>query len=242
MPTVAVIPIMVITMGTHMTESVFRQMRLWQMISPSLPIGAYAYSGGLEAAIEADIVTDVDTAQDWIGSILRYTMARTDIPCLQRLYNSVRDNDELAFQYWNDYLLASRESFELLQEDVHMGRALARLLPELGLECAPYIQANQDYAYAAVFALGCVLWQIDLQDASMGLLWSWSENQVAAAIKLVPLGQTQGQQLLMQLQALIPRVVDFGSSLTDAEIGYSMPGLSMLSAWHENQYSRLFRS
>jgi urease accessory protein len=106
----------------------------------------------------------------------------------------------------------------------------------------PFCSADNNYSYVAMFACACTAWKISPEDALQGLLWSWCENQVAAAIKLVPLGQTTGQQLLSDLQIQIPDCVQTGLALSDDEIGFTLPGLGIASAQHEAQYSRLFRS
>jgi urease accessory protein len=233
---------MVIIIPMHMTNTSLSQLRLWQLISPSLPVGAYAYSGGLEAAIEAGWVSNKEQADEWIGSLLQHGLARLDVPVFRRLYESRNSDDRKQFHYWSHYILASRESAELQQEDMHLGRALFRLLNDLNVEMQPFCSADNNYSYVAMFACACIAWEISLQNALQGLLWSWCENQVAAAIKLVPLGQTTGQQLLSNLQKKIPDCVRTGMALSDDEIGFTLPGLGIASAQHEVQYSRLFRS
>lgn len=217
------------------------QLRLWQLISPSLPVGAYAYSGGLEAAIEAGWVSNEQQAREWIEDLLMHALAHLDVPVFQRLYKRAQKQDYAQFQYWNDYILASRESAELLQEDRHLGRALLRLIKDLGIDSEVF-RAGQHYSYVSLFAYASVEWKIPMLDALHGILWSWCENQVAAAIKLVPLGQTAGQQILGHLQQTIPSAVRSGLALDDAAIGFTLPGLGIASAHHESQYSRLFRS
>ncbi len=239
MPIVA--PMGIIT-AMHMTSPSLAQMRLWQLISPSLPVGAYAYSGGLEAAIEAGWVSDHEQAGTWIGGLLQHGLGLLDVPIFRRLYDSRNAGDSEQFHYWNQYILASRESAELQQEDRHLGRALYRLLNDLDVDMQPFCSAETDYSYVAMFACASAAWQVPLQDALQGLLWSWCENQVAAAIKLIPLGQTTGQQLLSDLQQKIPDCVQAGLALADDDIGFTLPGLGIASADHEVQYSRLFRS
>lgn len=218
------------------------QLRLWQLTSPSLPVGAYAYSGGLESAIDAGWISDEQQAIDWIEGLLTFGLGRLDVPVFQRLYVSAQKRNIDDFHYWNDYILASRESAELRQEDRHLGRALFRLLRDLDIDMSSFCDGDRHYSYVAMFAHACYGWQIPVIDAAHGLLWSWCENQVAAAIKLVPLGQTTGQRMLSTLQKTIPVCVCSGLALTDEGIGFSLPGLGVLSAQHENQYSRLFRS
>ena len=92
------------------------------------------------------------------------------------------------------------------------------------------------------FALGISYWGIPLENAINAYLFSWSENQILAAIKLIPLGQTSGQRILSKAIEKIPKITKMGLSLKDDEIGSSSPGQSVASALHEIQYSRLFRS
>jgi urease accessory protein len=232
---------MVITTVTTMTEAL-SDLRLWQLISPALPVGAYAYSGGLESAIEYRHVSDETEALTWISGVMQHALGQLDVPVCQRFCHALASNDSDALLYWNRYLLASRESAELLQEDRHLGKAYFRLLNELDVNLPAVIRQHQDWSYIAMFACAIHDWQIPPAKALQGLLWSWCENQVAAAIKLIPLGQSAGQRVLSALQPLIPEVVEKGLQLADEAIGFTLPGLAMLSAQHETQYSRLFRS
>lgn len=238
MPTVTLYLLII----TRMDNQSISQLRLWQLISPSLPVGAYAYSGGLEAAVDAQWITNQEEAFDWISRLIEYGLLKLDIPIFQRLYQSSQQQHPVIFNEWNGYLLASRESSELRQEDIHMARALLRLLVDLEVPMGNLIQPEQEYAYAAIFAHACTSWQIDRLDAAQALVWSWCENQVAAAIKLVPLGQTAGQQILQRLQPRIAQLTPPALELADDDIGFSLPGLAIISGRHEQQYSRLFRS
>jgi urease accessory protein len=217
-------------------------LRLWQLISPALPIGAYAYSQGLEYAVEVKWITDETSAQAWILGQVKHTLSHLDIPVLKRLYNAWQNHDQQAVDYWNRFLLASRESAELLAEDRHLGDALARVLAELGIKEAQTQHVAGTSNFAKMFSLGAVRWHIPLEEAAQGYLWTWCENQVAAAIKLVPLGQTAGQRILSEAIKVIPASVRLGLALSDDEIGLLAPGLGIASAKHETQYSRLFRS
>jgi len=221
----------------------FSQLRLWQLISPALPVGSYAYSGGFESAVENGWITDQQQARQWIKDILSSGLGRLDVPVFSRLYQACQKCDKQQFEYWNHYLLACRESSELQLEDQQMGRALLRLMQDMDMDFPWYEQGtNIEVSYAAMFASAAVCWQITETDAVHGLIWSWCENQVAAAIKLVPLGQTAGQQILSELASHIPDYIEKGLALKDDEIGFTLPGLAIISAEHETQYSRLFRS
>ena len=218
-----------------------RLLRLLQLVSPTLPVGAFACSQGMEWAVEAGWLRNTGQAAHWIGGLLTQSLANFDVPIFKRLYGAWQIRDVKAFDHWNGYLLAGRGSAELQLEERHMGQALLRLLLQLqpgGMLREP----DGGTAFAAMFAMAACNWQIGLEAACTGLLWAWAENQVAAAVKLIPLGQTDGQRLLMDLAEHIPRTVQYGLSLKDDAIGASTPGLSIASALHETQHTRLFRS
>ncbi len=218
------------------------QLRLWQLISPALPVGAFAYSQGLEYAIEAGWVRDQATCLDWIKGVAEHSLAQLDLPLLARCYHAWQVDDQAALRYWSQYIIAARESGELLAETRNLGKALAILLHDLGIAEASSWRNSSDCSFVLMFALGSVKWEIPLPDAMQGYLWTWCENQIAAAIKTIPLGQTAGQRLLSSLMRDIPRWRDSAMLCRDEEIGMICPGLAIASALHETQYSRLFRS
>ena len=138
--------------------------------------------------------------------------------------------------------MASRETAELRAEDRQTGQALARLLDSLDMPgIQPWIR-KQETTLATVFSFAAVTWCIPEREAAMGYLWSWLENQILCAVKLVPLGQVAGQRLLMNLSHNIPDLVDEAFLMADDDIGGSVFGLGLASSRHEMQYSRLFRS
>lgn len=208
-------------------------MRLLQLASPALPVGAYSYSQGLEAAIEAGVVTDAPTAEQWIGDVLQFAIARMEAPLLFRLIANPSNEEPL-----NAMFLASRETAELRAETVQMGYSLNRLLPSFDIERV----ALDEPAFPTVFAAAIRAWKIDARQALQAYVWTWLENQVMAAVKAVPLGQTDGQTILLSLATRIPDIVANAADLSDDELGNFAPGLAILSSKHETQYSRLFRS
>ena len=220
-------------------------LHLLRLASPTLPVGAYAYSQGLEWAVEAGWLTPAagqgktDAVKQWLAGLLQYGLGQLELPALAHLLAAWDAGDcELLNQY-NDLIIASRETFELQMEDEQMGAALARLLKDLGIAQADYPVTP---CYVIQFALACQQWRIATGPALAGFAWSWLENQVAAATKLVPLGQTQAQQLLMAIMPQIHPACTTARQLDDADLGQSLPGLALASAHHERQYSRLFRS
>ena len=221
-----------ITTAMTTTGTSTRLVRLLQLASPALPVGAYSYSQGLEAAIEAGIVRDAASARRWIGDVMAFSVCRMEAPMLLRFSESPGD------EALNQRFLATRETAELRAETVQMGYSLNRLLPGLGL--APL--ACEEPSFPAVFAHAARQWEIPARDALTAYLWSWLENQVMAAVKAVPLGQTEGQRMLHDLAATIPECGEKAAGLRDEALGNFAPGLAILSARHETQYSRLFRS
>lgn len=218
------------------------RLRLFQLISPTLPVGAFAYSQGLEYAVQAGWIKDAQGAADWIHGVLRYSVSTLDIPVLKRLYRSWQVQDHVRVRDWSRFLMACRETRELRDEERHMGSALARLAVGLGIgEASQWIDDDQT-TYAAMFTLVAVHWQIGKGDAASGYLWSWLENQVIAAVKLIPLGQTEGQRIIATLAEQVPACVEAGLRAGVDEIESTVPGVLFASALHETQHTRLFRS
>ncbi|MCX7085347.1 MAG: urease accessory protein UreF [Methylococcales bacterium] len=217
-------------------------LRLLQLVSPGLPIGLYSYSQGMEGAVEEQLVTTVDQAYEWIDGLLQQGLAQIDLPILARLFDAWTLNDDAAVLVWSATLMAYRETFELRAEDRQAGQALARLLVELGIEEARFWLRRSDATLATLYSLAAVRWGIPKQQAMLGYVWSWLENQVLCAVKLVPLGQVAGQRLLMALADQLPVQVNQALLISDEDIGGSAFSLALLSSRHEMQYSRLFRS
>jgi len=222
-------------------------LHLLHLASPALPIGAYAYSQGLETAVQTRGVTDADALESWLVGLLLQVQTYVDVPMLGRLYaawerGSEPEAEQLEIERLNERLLAQRESRELQQEDAGLGRSLARLLRDLGVARAGSLLESELVTLASSFALAAVHWRIHAAHACAGYLFAWLEGQVAAATRLVPLGQTAAQRALLGTLEHVPRAVETGLALPDAELGASAPGLALYSAEHETLYTRLFRS
>ncbi len=217
-------------------------LRLLQLTSPALPVGAYAYSGGLEYVVAKSWVCDETSALEWIGGVLENSVCQVDVPIFLRVFTAWKQQDAVQVEYWSRYYHATRESFELQSESRHLGQAIARLLFDLGIAEAAAWRQHSYSNFASVFALAACCWNINIKLAVYGYVWAWCENQVAASIKLIPLGQTGGQRILSRLITKIPSFIAHGMTLDDDQIGLLCPGLAMASAAHETQYTRLFRS
>lgn len=213
--------------------------RFWMLLSPALPVGGYSYSHGLESAVSQGKISDAQSTDDWITKLGDRVLPTLELPLIARLLNAINKQDEQTANDWNDTAHATRESAELLLEETEKGRALVRLFPALNV--VPKVSI-QNPGFSAAYALVCSQWQIPERQALQGFAWIWFEMLVAAAIKLVPLGHSDGQRLLLGFNAKLPDLTERALLCTDNEIGASAFGLAMLSSGHETQPARLFRS
>lgn len=209
--------------------------QLLRLASPALPVGAFAYSGGLEGAIEEGLV-DKSSARRWLEDALLLAQARWDAPVLWRLLHA----DDATFVHWNARYIASRETRELRLETLQLGGSLAKLLRDLDPTAAPPPAA--ELSFPAAWALASRAWQIDPSSSLTGWLMAFSENQIAVLQKALPLGQVAAQRLLSDLLPTLEAASAIATSLPDEALSSSLPGLALISARHETQYSRLFRS
>jgi urease accessory protein len=216
-------------------------LRLLQLASPALPIGAFAYSQGQEAAVAAGLIHDEDSAAGWILGLLSGPLAHQDLPLFARLHAAHAARDTAAAGRWNDRLFASRPTAELQTEDRQVGAAFARVLDTLGLS-RPEAASEGPTTLAFQFARATAHFQIELRQALETFAFTWAEAQSSAAVRLVPLGQSAGLRIVARAGVAIPSAVTRALSLTDEEIGGAAPRLALLSTAHETQYSRLFRS
>lgn len=219
--------------------------RLFQLISPMLPVGAYSYSQGLEWAIECGDVHDEGTAKTWIGDVLQIYQANFELPVLYRSYNAWQGNNMDAIRAWDAFYQAGRDTAEALAETRQMGYSLRRLLNDLNTLPADVMSKINQFeqpAFITIYAGVAQFWQISADDVLHGYVWSWLENQVSAAMKAVPLGQVAGQKILYALGEQLSGIVQQSIHIKDDEISNFNPLLSIAGSQHEMQYSRLFRS
>jgi urease accessory protein len=216
--------------------------RLLQLVSPALPIGAFAYSQGLEQAVASGWVTDEVTAGEWVLGLLEHSMTTLDLPVLERLIDAWRADDIERIEGWTVWLGASRPTREMRAEDRQLGASLARALGGIGVADAAEWTERDDVTHAAMFALAAARFHIPTAAALAGYAFAWAEASVSAAVRLVPLGQSAGQRLLAAAGDAIPDAVARARALDDDELGATAPGQAIASALHEALYSRLFRS
>lgn len=218
---------------------------IW-LASPALPIGGFSYSEGLEMAIETGLVRDEATAANWLCDQLHLSQARADLAVLARAIAGWRRNDMARIRELNDWVLMTRETAEFRQQSEQMGRSLVEWLRDRSTDLGRLddFRAHRP-TYPVAFALAVATTvpdNVPVRDALLAFTFGWAENQVQAAVKAVPLGQSAGQRLLERLRNEIPAAVDRAASLSDSQRQAFSPMLAILSAQHETQYSRLFRS
>jgi urease accessory protein len=225
-----------------MPNNSLSELRLFQLISPSLPVGGFTYSQGLEWAIEAQWVTDTSSLKDWLQSVFAASVATLELPILIRLLNAFNHGDEASVVRWTRWLVACRETAELRKEEQQRGAALAKLLPNLDIDIPEHLAATVSSCQLTGIALAASQWDIDCQQLCRGYSWSWLENNVVAGVKLIPLGQTHGQQIMLELAEDIPAAALKAEQIQDRDIRSSTPAMAIASSRHETQYTRLFRS
>lgn len=237
------------TMTTTMdTATDAALLQLMWLASPALPVGGFSYSEGLEAAVEAGLVHDEPSAGDWLVGQLHAAMARADLAVVCQAMAAARAGDDARLQELDRWVRMTRETGEFLQQAEQMGRSLAEWRKAVGWGAAgnptPGVgaPAATQATYPVAFAMVAATTPATTRQVALTYAFSWSENMMQAAIKAVPLGQSCGQRILARLAQEIPAAVDHAMQLADADRQSFTPMLAILSAQHETQYSRLFRS
>jgi urease accessory protein len=216
---------------------------LLQLTSPALPIGAYSYSEGIETLVEQGVIRSVSDLEIWLKESLATGSISLDIAILLRAHRAWNRHDLENLIYWNHWLSATRETAELQQQSWQMGRSLLKLLKNLyPLEDWIAWDMDLNWNVAIVFAVAAGLAKIDQHTAALGYAYSWASNGVSAGVKLIPLGQTSGQQLMLSLAEPIAQAADRALTVTDDRLFSCNWGLTLASMAHETQYSRLFQS
>lgn len=228
-----------------MTAGIREITAVLQLASPALPVGAFSYSHGLESAVDAGFVTNASSAETWISCGLQQVMGRCEAPLVSLLYDLWKEDNLTEVSCWNRWFLGSRESWELRRETEQMGWSLAQLAQSLAGPSSARGEAIlgiKPIALPVAYAGVAVMLDINKQSCIASYLFAWLENQVTAAVKAVPLGQLAGQKILTGLRHLISDVASAALQTTPEKFSTFAPQLAILSARHEAQYSRLFRS
>ena len=237
------------TMTTTITDAAL--LRLVWLASPALPVGGFSYSEGLEAAVEAGLVRDEQSAGDWLVDQLHLGLARSDLAVVAAVAA-----DPLRAEALDAWVRQTRETSELRLQAEQMGRSMLEwrksvgwgdagtpaMRERAGVRSAHHQPTETAHTYPVAFGLAASVTGASPRQVALAFAFGWSENMTQSAIKSVPLGQGSGQRMLARLAADIPAAVDAACALQDDERQAFTPMLAILSAQHETQYSRLFRS
>ena len=222
-------------------------LQLMWLASPALPVGGFSYSEGLESAIENAGISSESAVADWLLDQLHITQARGDMALIAKATGAWRRADWVHVRELNDWVLHTRETSELRLQAEQMGRSMADWLRNQhqgNEEVMPAVRhlAALPPTYPVAFALAASATQASVREVLLAYAFGWAENMVQAAIKAVPLGQSAGQRILQILIDAIPDAIAHALALPDSQRQAFTPMLAILSAQHEHQYSRLFRS
>ena len=217
-----------------------------QLCSANLPVGGFSFSQGLEQAVERGWVNSAPALYEWLCVYLQNSVRHADLPLLAAQYKTIQAGQRVTFEQQDDWVAATRESAEILLAEQAMGKALRRLLLNLSNKpegiAVDWLALTNANCFISQFALAAHIFELTLPAALSGYVWTLLDAQVAAGTKLIPLGQTDGQNLLFSLAEHIEPCINCSENILLSDLGQSMPSLAMASAWHEQQYSRLFRS
>jgi urease accessory protein len=231
------------TMATRITDAAL--LRLIWLASPALPVGGFSYSEGLEAAVDRGLVHNESSANAWLADQLQLALSRSELPVIGRAISAWRADDLAAVSQLDDWVLCTRETAEFRQQTQQMGRSLVEWMKSVQPEMLQRTAINPVrgvWSYPVAFALAASATDAPARECLLAFAFGWAENMMQAAIKSVPLGQSAGQRILARLALEIPAAVDKALALDDDERQAFSPMLAILSAQHETQYSRLFRS
>ncbi len=228
----------------HLTfpQSFSAQLSMLRLGSAALPIGAYAYSQGLESAISQGVIRDGGDAEAWLRGILEHSILTCDAPLLVRLHTAWSQGDLARLDRWNDQWRAMRNARELRDEDRQLGLSLLRLLGRQGVEAANSWLIRAQPTLGIAFSLAATAWGLGVRELTATYCFAWCEAQVGAAVRLVPLGQSEAQRIIGQLLVAAAEGLELSHNLDDRRITSTVPGHTLHCTWHETLHVRLFRS
>jgi urease accessory protein len=230
-------------MDSMITKDGRSLLALLQFVSPALPVGAYSYSEGIETLVQMGKVHDLLTLEHWLVQELKFGAISVEATVLGHAYDGLERGNLERLAYWNQWLSAFRETEEMREQSWQMGRSLTRLLLDLQPTLQPLVTTcGEPCNFTIAFAIAAHHWQIDRQTALLGYLYSWAANLVNAGVRLIPLGQTQGQKLILNLYPVLEQVAIVSGNVGEDELKNCGWGLAIASMQHEVLYSRLFRS
>ncbi len=224
------------------TETNSALYRLLTWLSPAYPIGAFSYSQGLETAVDLKLVVDATTTQQWLEDMLHHGSVWSDAVIFA---NSHKATDLSALKEINDFALALQPAAELKAESLALGRAFVQTTmlawPCEKLEGAVDLM-GEEFAYPCAVACAAAGHKIALPEAQQAWLHASISNLISAAVRLVPLGQSDGQRILANLERDILNAAVKARQTDLVDLATSGLSAEICAMRHETQRVRLFRS
>ncbi len=219
---------------------------LLQLVSPSLPVGAFSYSEGLEWLVHKKKVTNKSSLSEWLSSELLRGQIRLEAASQTyirtALKNHLDSKDQktlLIIKEWDSWLLALRDSVEIRKQYKQMGKSLIDLLSNMGhvLPCK-----TKDFSWPIAWGWAGLFWSLSELEVTQGYLYSWVANQLSAALRLIPIGPTEAQYLQFSLLPLIESQAKDLLTKDPHNLWTGDLGATLAQASHSELYSKLFRT
>jgi len=223
-------------------------LKLLTWLSPSFPVGAYTYSHGIEYAVECELVNNRQSLNGWVETILLHGAGQTDAVLFAQTYRAFCDADKLRLAKLFELADALRGSRELALESRAQGMAFLKMLrhvwPDKSLDHwhSKLLEMNRQPAYPLVVAMAAASHEVPLPTALNAYLHATAANLISAGVRLVPLGQTDGQQVTAAVEETIIKATEWALETELDDVGAAAPMVDWTSIAHETQYTRLFRS
>ncbi len=218
------------------------------LISPNLPVGGFCYSEGLESYLNTKDLKDSYSVKDLIISELKIGQIRLDARLLLDffdIFNELNDGKNfnsnlqklLSLDRW---ILSSKDSIEMREQQTQMAKSLFELNKEFGFE---YLyKKNKNNSWPLAWSWACYCFEITKLEMIENFFYSWSANQLSAALRIIPIGSTKAQLIQRDLLAIISKV---SKEIMDKEIDdiyFGNVGLAMAQQNHNELYTKLFRN
>jgi urease accessory protein len=236
---------MVTPTTTMTTERSLYRLMTW--LSPAFPVGAFSYSHGLEWAVEDGLVPDEARLADWIGAGLAHEFGAVGAHQLRAAHDAAIAHDAEALRAAIAEACAWQPTREFALESLAQGKAFITTLrnvskPSPALAWAAPVIEGEAIAYPSAVGIAAALHGVPLRETLVGYFQAFTGNLVSAGIRLIPLGQTAGQRIMVKLEAPILAAAEAALTRHGEDIGTAAPMADWASMKHETQYTRLFRT
>ena len=222
---------------------------LLQLVSPALPVGAFSYAEGLEVLVQAGELRDAATLKAWLEAELQFGLLAVEAAALGPLQQAFKTSNMEQLLDLNGWLIAQREAPEIRAQQWQMAGSLLQLLAAMGWPLTEQCQGLKltglkltGLGWTAAWAWAGHCLDLAATDLVEAYLYGWLANQISAAVRLIPLGATEGQCLQLQLAPLISSQANYLISQDPRQMFSSGVGAGLAQLQHGALYSRLFRS